>query len=79
MDVRKILAELRSERSRISQAIAAIEAISPNGTKPTPKAARASAPRRRRSLSPAARKRLSALLKARWASGKMGKRKRKAA
>ncbi len=77
MDLRKILADLRSERDRINQAIAAIEAISLDGAKPTLKPARATAPRRRRRLSAAARKRLSALLKARWASGKMRKAKAK--
>ncbi len=79
MDIRKILADLRSERDRLNQAINAIEAISPDGIRPAQKSAPASAPRARRRLSAATRKKMAALMKARWASGKMGKRKRKAA
>ncbi len=65
MDTKSILAELRAERSRIDRAIAALQAISS-------KSANSAAPRRRRGrLSAAARKRLSELMKKRWASGKM--------
>ncbi len=65
MDTKRILAELQAERSRIDRAIAAIEAINSNS-------ANSGAPRRRRGrLSAAARKRLSELMKKRWASGKM--------
>ncbi len=74
MDTRKIIAELRAERDRLNQAIAAIEAITIDGASRTatrqPRSAGAK-PRRRRRISAAARKRLSQLMKQRWASGKM--------
>jgi hypothetical protein len=68
MDTRKILAELRTERDRINQAIAALEAIGSEparGTqaKPGPRPTR----RRRRHMSAAGRKRLSEMMKQRWA------------
>ena len=80
MDISQILAELRAERDRIDQAINALE-------RPTPSTARnrgrggmrivargqSGAPRRR--LSPAARKRISDMMKARWAE----RRRRRAA
>jgi len=76
MDVKRILAELRGEQTRITQVIAAIEAISTDGIKrslsATPKK------RRRGRMTAAGRKRLSELLKKRWALGKM-KRKVRAA
>ncbi|MGA2000207.1 MAG: hypothetical protein ABSG52_09450 [Terriglobales bacterium] len=76
MDVKRILAELRGEQSRITRAVAALEAISNDGIKrslsTTPKR------RRRGRMTAAGRKRLSELMKKRWAQGKM-KRKAKAA
>lgn len=76
MDVKRILAELRGEQARITRAIAALEAISPDGMKRTLSAT----PKRRRRgrMTAAGRKRLSELMKKRWAQGKM-KRKAKAA
>ncbi len=73
MDTSKILAELRSERDRINQAIAAIESISADGAKPARQSQTATAPRRRRRMSAAARRKLSAMMKARWAVKKKGK------
>jgi len=76
MDVKRILAELRDEQTRITQAIAALEAISADDTK---RPLTTNAKKRRRSrLTAAGRKRLSELMKKRWAQGKM-KRKAKAA
>jgi hypothetical protein len=76
MDVKRILAELRGEQTRLTRAIAALEAISTDGIKrslsTTPKR------RRRGRMTAAGRKRLSELMKKRWAQGKM-KRKAKAA
>jgi hypothetical protein len=83
MDIQRILRELRAERSRIDQAINAIESLdgvgrkSSRGTSPV-RVQTAPGRRGRRRLSTAARKRLSQLLKQRWAQGKM-KPKRKAA
>lgn len=79
MDTRKILSELRSERIRIDQAIAAIESLNITGST-TGRRGGSAAKRGRRRISAAGRKRLSELLKKRWASGKMkGRRKAKPA
>ncbi len=71
MDTRRILAELRAERTRIDQAIAAIEAISRNssgGRGRQSAAIKAAKPQRRRHrLTAAGRKRLSEMMKQRWA------------
>ena len=79
MDTNRILAELRAERDRIDQAISAIEAVNsarhPRVGRP-PRATRKV--RRRWRMSAAARRKLSRLLKQRWAQGKM-KPKKKAA
>ena len=72
MDTNRILVELRAERDRIDQAISAIEAVNSTGRRRVgrpPKAARKA--RRRGRMSAAARRRLSRLLKQRWAQGKM--------
>ena len=79
MDTGRILAELRTERDRIDQAISAIEAVNSTGRRRVgrpPKATR-KVPRRGR-MSAAARRKMSRLLKQRWAQGKM-KPKAKAA
>ena len=82
MDRERILAELRSERDRLNQAIAAIEGITSDGAgrSSTRRQPASGVPkgRRRREISAAGRKRLSMLMKKRWASGKM-KRRMKAA
>jgi len=68
MDTRQILSQLHAERNRIDRAIAAIEAIQSYCASRSS----AGATRRRRSrMSAAGRKRLSELMKKRWASGKM--------
>ncbi len=56
-----VLTHLREERERITQVIAALEAISHNG------GSRKRAGVEKRVLSPAARKRIAAAQKARWA------------
>ncbi len=76
MNTSKILAELRAERARIDQAIRAIESLNVRSAGRRAAAATSAKPRRRRRLSAAARKRLSEMMKKRWASGKMGKRKK---
>lgn len=85
MDVRKILADLKSERNRIDEAIRAIESLGGTGNhtarrgRPASKTSATSAkPRRRPRMSAAARKKLSEMMKKRWASGKMGRRKKTA-
>jgi hypothetical protein len=70
MNFTTILAELRTERTRIDHAINAIESLNnPDGFR---RGRTATAPkRRRRQLSAAARRKLSRLMKQRWAQGKM--------
>jgi hypothetical protein len=72
MNVTTILADLRNERTRIEKAIAAIESInSPNGRRGRLAGPTSAPKRRRRHLSAAARRKLSLLMKKRWAQGKM--------
>jgi hypothetical protein len=78
MDTRRILADLRSERDRIDRAISALESLNsaakPQGRRPAAQAAPAPQRRRRRRMSAAGRKRISEMMKQRWAE-----RKKKAA
>jgi len=73
MDTKTILAELRAERDRIDQAITAIQSLnSSTGQHKVGRQPKAAAGRRRRSrMSATARRKLSRLLKQRWAQGKM--------
>ena len=70
MDINQIVADLTAERNRIDQAIAALEgsAVSsqPRRGRP-PKALTSQPPPGERKMSPAARKRISAAMKLRWA------------
>ncbi len=74
MDIRRILAKLHAQRSRLDEAIAAIERLNGTGKTPGRSTGTRAGGRRRRRMSAAARKRLSELLKKRWAHGKMGAR-----
>ena len=72
MDTSKILADLRAEQSRIEQAIAALEAL--DGSGPTTRSYRRAVSSvkpakrtRRRRMSAAGRKRISEMMKRRWA------------
>src|SRR5208282_3513754 len=76
MDTNRILAELRTERDRIDQAISALEAVNSTGRRRVGRAPRAAEkPHRRGRMSAAARRKLSRLLKQRWAQGKMKRAK----
>lgn len=68
MDTKTILSDLRAELDRINQAIAALESLNNIGahTEAAYKAAK-SAPKSRRHMSAAGRKRISEAAKARWA------------
>ena len=68
MDTRTILADLKAELSRITQAIAALESLDGTATATTPAAIAAPAHAKKRGLTPAGRRRLSAMMKARWAA-----------
>lgn len=65
-----ILSELKRERDRFNQAISALEGRTTRSS--------ANGRRVRRPMSAAARARISKAMKARWAAGKMGKRKKTA-
>jgi len=71
MDIASIIADLKSERDRIDQALAALEGRGagrrgrPVGSGGAPHARRA-----RRHMSAAARKRISEMMKQRWAERK---------
>ncbi len=84
MELHKILTDLRTERDRIDKAISAIESLSSSTrtrgrrAMSAPGTQAVNKPRRKRRLSPAARKRMSEMMKARWASGKMGRAKKRA-
>ena len=72
METKTILTQLRAERDRLDRAITAIEGLdstAPRRVGRTPAAV--SSPRRRTPMSAAARRKLSRLLKQRWAQGKM--------
>lgn len=82
MDTSRILSELRAERDRIDQAIAALEALDSvvrrgrrrNGSGPAQSSpAQKKKTRNRRGMSPAARKRMSAMMKQRWAERRKAK------
>lgn len=82
VDIGKVVAELKLERSRIEQAISALEGlVSPTATRRgrPPKAA-STAARPRPRMSAAARKRISEAMKQRWAKwkGKSAPKKTKA-
>ena len=71
MDIQSILGDLKKERERIDRAIAALEGLGgrrrgrPAGTK-----AQGKGQRPRRHMSAAARKRISEMMKQRWAERK---------
>jgi hypothetical protein len=76
MDINSILAELRAERDRIDQAISVLAALNSTGRRRVGRPPRAAAiPRKRGRMSAAARRKLSRLLKQRWAQGKMKRAK----
>jgi len=68
MDIQKIVAELKQERERLNRAIAALEGINPSSSAVAIAAAPARKARRRRGgLTAEGRKRLSELMRKRWA------------
>jgi hypothetical protein len=68
MDTNRILAELRAERDRIDQAISALEAVNSTGRRTVVRPSRAM--RKHRTVSAAARARMAAAQRARWAKEK---------
>ena len=69
MDTKQILTDLHTELNRINQAIAVLEILGGAATATaTPTAKTAPTQTKKRGLTPAGRKRLSAMMKARWAA-----------
>jgi hypothetical protein len=66
VNIAGIVSELKTERTRIERAITALEGLSPNGAA-SPTQAKAASTQKRRGLTAAGRKRLSDLMKKRWA------------
>jgi hypothetical protein len=67
LDISQILIELRRERDRINDAIAALQKVTAKaGGRPR----RQAGTRRKRRLTPEGRKRLSEMMKKRWAERK---------
>jgi hypothetical protein len=64
MDINQIVADLTAERNKLDQAINALEGSRPRRGRPPKSAQRA------RTMSPAARRRISAAMKLRWAKWK---------
>jgi hypothetical protein len=79
MNFKKVVTDLKLQRDRIDQVIAAITSLNSTGHRRVgrpPRAARKA--RRRGRMSIAARRKLSRLLKQRWAQGKMKPRTKRA-
>jgi hypothetical protein len=71
LDLARIVSELKSERDRISRAIALLENESTRTTRRVATPIKmAPSKKRRRGLTPAGRKRLSEAMKKRWADRK---------
>ena len=73
MDIQKLVTDLSGERNRLDRAIAALESLSQPARRrgrPPKSITAAPAPSRRRTMSAAARKRISAAMKKRWATWK---------
>ena len=71
MNLQKIVAELRAERDRLDQAIAALSSVSTQPRRGRPlKAVQTSARPKRRRMSAAGRARIAAAQRARWAKAK---------
>ena len=70
MDIKAILSQLKAERDRLDKAIAALEGLESSGT------SRGRGRRRgRRRMSAAGRKRISEMMKARWAARRKATKK----
>jgi hypothetical protein len=66
VNIAGIVSELKTERTRIERAITALEGLSPNGAV-SPQQTKAASTRKRGGLTAAGRKRLSEVMKKRWA------------
>lgn len=78
MDIQQILTDLNRERNRLDQAIAALEGLGSQpagrrGRPPGAKQAKSASARKSGGITPAGRRRLSAMMKKRWAERKKKK------
>jgi len=78
MDIQQIVSDLKNERERIDAAIRALEGTGKSGRGPGRPPGSGSSKGKRRTMSAAARKRISEMMKLRWAERKK-KAKAKAA
>ena len=67
MDIQNILGDLKRERERIDRAIAALEGLGSGRRRGRPVGSTTAAKRPRRHMSAATRKRISEMMKQRWA------------
>jgi len=70
MDIQNILGDLKRERERIDRAISALEGLGSGRRRGRPSGSHAGAKRPRRHMSAASRKRISEMMKQRWAERK---------
>ena len=70
MNIQYLISELEAERNRLDRAISALEGLTSSARKLGRPPKKASAGGRRRTMSLAARKRISAAMKQRWANWK---------
>jgi hypothetical protein len=70
MDIQNILGDLKRERERLDRAIAALEGLGSGRRRGRPVGSKATTKRPRRHMSAAARKRISEMMKQRWAERK---------
>jgi hypothetical protein len=73
MDIQNVLTDLKRERARLDAAIEALQGLGSGGKRGPGRPAgsgKAKAATRRRHMSPAARKRISDMMKKRWAERK---------
>jgi len=78
LNLHGIVAELKAERDRLDKAIAALQGVNSSGGARNKADGVRGRRRAKGHMSAAGRKRLSLLLKRRWAQGKMGRRKKAA-
>ncbi len=75
MDTTRLIRNLRGEKGRIERAIAALEALSSDGAASQTTRTAGLNKAGRRKMSPAARKRISMMMKKRWAARRKAAKK----
>jgi len=75
MDTARLIRDLRGEKGRIERAIAALDALSSDSTGSQTMRTASANKAGRRKMSPAARKRISIMMKKRWAARRKAAKK----